>query len=88
VITVLEDYEKITKLLKIIKNYDNLQVVSLSWLIDCNKNAGYLDFKNYMIKKNVLEKYVENYNQLLPDYECQRVTKLDHFNKDFTVKFG
>ena len=83
-VTVLEDYEKIKKLFKII-NDDNLQVVSLSWLIDCNKNAAYLDYKSYLIKKNVLEKYVETCNQTLPDYECQRATKLDHFNKDFTV---
>lgn len=89
VVTQLDDYEKILKLLGV-KNENNqlkFDVLSLNWLIESNKNECLLDRKKYVIKK-VKANEVEHFEDALKpslEYECQRVTKLNHYNHEFTV---
>ena len=87
----MNDYDQVIQQLKLdeTRKYE-FKIVRLAWLIDCNKNNCIKDdLAEYLIekceKKEEKEDEKQHHDHLVSDYECQRVTKLDHHNKIFTV---
>ena len=88
-ITALDDFSKILKILKLDEDNDyGFKIVNLKWLIDCNKDNCNINANSYFIERQKVNNINgEKANDLFVlDYECQRATKLKHFNNVFTVQ--
>ena len=89
IVSNLENQEEIIKILKLKEPIkDELHFVKLKWLTDSNKQGSLCDLNKYLInqtKQIIVSKspVIETFTLL--NYECQRLTPINHLNENLTV---